>query len=396
MFIEQLIDAHGGASLGAQHFTDNAMLTHPGFYIDLFAVAILACIWYMISPYANYSVRYKRYRWLMMSCVLLLATDISTYFVPHENAGMVSMVVYCLAYMAYTPVIWASYKYFQVNMIGVYDFSFSNRIILGLCGVDIFLTLTSFYTGWFLYLSPEGVPTRGEGYIFHILLLSCCLFMVIRVILTHRNYMDSHRFIILLSFFVPSVIASIIIAVEGTNFVPLAIAYSVIMIFITLQSSELSTDFLTGALNRRAMETFVHELILRSEEDRTFGAIMIDLDKFKSINDTYGHDAGDMALRETVTLLKNSVRRRDLVVRLGGDEFLVVLETVRSIGDLEVVVQRIKNRNEHLNSTGKYPFKINFSIGYDLYDPASGNTFERFYKNLDNRMYSEKKDRRRS
>lgn len=199
-----------------------------------------------------------------------------------------------------------------------------------------------------------------------------------------------------MSFFVPSVLASIVIAVEGTNFVPLAIAYSVIMIFITLQSSELSTDFLTGALNRRAMENFVHELILRSEENRSFGAIMIDLDKFKSINDTYGHDAGDMALRETVTLLKNSVRRRDLVVRLGGDEFLVVLETVSSMSDIEQVIQRIKDKNATLNNAGKYPFKINFSIGYDVYRPGTGNTFEQFYKNLDDKMYSEKKDRRRS
>ena len=396
MFLEQLIDTHEGASLSAQHFTDNAILTHPGFYVDLFAVAILACIWYMISPYSNYSIRYKRYRWLMLCCIVLLVTDVSTYFVPKADAGIPSLIVYCLAYLAYTPVIWTAYKYFQVNMIGVYDFSFSNRIILGLCGIDAFLTITSFFTEWFFYLSPEGTPTRGEGYIFHILLLSCCLLMVIRVIIIHRNYMDSHRFLILMSFFVPSVLASIVIAVEGTNFVPLAIAYSVIMIFITLQSSELSTDFLTGALNRRAMETFVHELILRSEENRSFGAIMIDLDKFKSINDTYGHDAGDMALRETVTLLKNSVRRRDLVVRLGGDEFLVVLETVSSMSDIEQVIQRIKDKNATLNNAGKYPFKINFSIGYDVYRPGTGNTFEQFYKNLDDKMYSEKKDRRRS
>ena len=96
------------------------------------------------------------------------------------------------------------------------------------------------------------------------------------------------------------------------------------VIFVTIQSRDLITDFLTGACNRRQLEWILQERI-RNAEQLGFGAIMLDIDSFKRINDEYGHDAGDDALRNTADILRRCVRLRDVVARYGGDEFWVVI-----------------------------------------------------------------------
>jgi diguanylate cyclase (GGDEF)-like protein len=83
---------------------------------------------------------------------------------------------------------------------------------------------------------------------------------------------------------------------------------------------------LTGLANRRALErTLAAALTRAGARARSVGVLMVDLDGFKAVNDTFGHAAGDEALREVARRLKRSVRERDLVARLGGDEFVVVL-----------------------------------------------------------------------
>ncbi|MBI1383128.1 MAG: diguanylate cyclase [Planctomycetaceae bacterium] len=85
------------------------------------------------------------------------------------------------------------------------------------------------------------------------------------------------------------------------------------------------TDPLTGLPNRRcAMERLAREAKLAIKNGSTFSVVMLDIDRFKSVNDTYGHDAGDVVLKEVSQVLRQGVRRGDLICRLGGEEFLAV------------------------------------------------------------------------
>jgi diguanylate cyclase (GGDEF)-like protein len=87
-----------------------------------------------------------------------------------------------------------------------------------------------------------------------------------------------------------------------------------------------TTDYLTGALNRRAFElTFRSELERSRRHDLPLSLILIDLDRFKSINDTHGHQAGDIVLKEVGDRLQVSLRDSDLLGRLGGEEFGILL-----------------------------------------------------------------------
>jgi diguanylate cyclase (GGDEF)-like protein len=87
-------------------------------------------------------------------------------------------------------------------------------------------------------------------------------------------------------------------------------------------------DPLTGLYNRRYLEEMLEREIRRAvRSEQSLGILMLDLDNFKTFNDTYGHDAGDTVLREAGTFLANSIRAEDVVCRFGGEEFVVILPT---------------------------------------------------------------------
>jgi diguanylate cyclase (GGDEF)-like protein/PAS domain S-box-containing protein len=102
------------------------------------------------------------------------------------------------------------------------------------------------------------------------------------------------------------------------------------------------TDQLTGLANRRHTESILSSKLTELEEFNTpFGVALVDIDHFKAVNDTYGHDVGDLAIQMTVKSLVNAVRSSDLVGRWGGEEFLVVFSTV-GFKQLQQIVERIR------------------------------------------------------
>jgi diguanylate cyclase (GGDEF)-like protein len=101
-------------------------------------------------------------------------------------------------------------------------------------------------------------------------------------------------------------------------------------------------DALTGVLNRRTVVEGLQRELARAQRDRTsVGVILMDLDHFKRINDTYGHPMGDLVLREAVQRLQRELRAHDLLGRYGGEEFLVVLPTC-STAEAEKVGERLR------------------------------------------------------
>src|SRR5690606_12752200 len=104
------------------------------------------------------------------------------------------------------------------------------------------------------------------------------------------------------------------------------------VLFIVRRSHEqmetiAGTDTLTGLLNRQAFEMVFHQAILDSERRGSpLCAVLFDIDYFKTVNDNYGHLAGDRILQEIAALAKGSVRENDIVARWGGEEFLVLLK----------------------------------------------------------------------
>src|SRR6185369_15321263 len=155
------------------------------------------------------------------------------------------------------------------------------------------------------------------------------------------------------------------------------------------------TDPLTGLPNRRSMFVHLSRELARAERLKSQVALLVmDMDGFKSINDTYGHHVGDRALREVSFALQDALRPYDLCVRYAGDEFIVVLtDCSRETADLKCVElqQAVSKIQLEVRAGKKIP--IGMSVGASVF-PHDGTTYEALLGDADHRMYRDKAARR--
>ena len=146
-------------------------------------------------------------------------------------------------------------------------------------------------------------------------------------------------------------------------------------------------DGLTECANRHLLaERFKYEVARSARDSSTFSLAFIDLDNFKPINDSFGHETGDMVLKEVAKRLKQSVRGHDLVVRYGGDEFIVLLSNKISES---IINQKLNNALSHPISYQDQTLTISGSIGVATY-PEHGDTLEILISHADKKMYKNK------
>ncbi|GAX87277.1 conserved hypothetical protein [Lebetimonas natsushimae] len=129
-------------------------------------------------------------------------------------------------------------------------------------------------------------------------------------------------------------------------------------------------DPLTGLFNRRFLEkTLPIVMGSANREERKIGFLMIDIDHFKRVNDTYGHKNGDLVLQKLSDIIKNSIRKSDIAVRYGGEEFLVILQNIKDINDAINVAEKIRKNIENTEielDNGK-TIKKTISVGVSIY-----------------------------
>jgi two-component system cell cycle response regulator len=152
------------------------------------------------------------------------------------------------------------------------------------------------------------------------------------------------------------------------------------------------TDDLTGLYNRRYFLAHLDELIDRVDHDHVNAALLLfDIDHFKQVNDTYGHAAGDQVLRELANRAMNSVRSVDLVARLGGEEFVVVMPETDSIV-ATAVAERLRltvAREPFIVGAGSVKVAVTISIGVTA-AAEGGDCRERLLKRADDALYDAK------
>lgn len=151
------------------------------------------------------------------------------------------------------------------------------------------------------------------------------------------------------------------------------------------------TDELTGVMNRRGfLKTFNRELD-RVERGQSQGGllIMIDLDNFKAINDNYGHDAGDMALKIVASTLANDIRLMDIVSRMGGDEFIISFANTDRKAALERAQYLIKKLNSLSFVWQGKEISVRASLGLREY--KKGCKAQKIFSDADKDMYENKK-----
>ena len=149
-------------------------------------------------------------------------------------------------------------------------------------------------------------------------------------------------------------------------------------------------DALTGLPNRVSFEQGLdHGLIQAKRHGWGLAVLFIDIDKFKNINDSYGHDLGDQVLLMVANRLKSFVRDEDIVSRWGGDEFVCLLFEVKQEADVTRLAEKMINRIAEACEFNGIVLSIRASIGIAIY-PADGDTADVLFKNADTAMYKAK------
>ncbi len=155
-------------------------------------------------------------------------------------------------------------------------------------------------------------------------------------------------------------------------------------------------DALTGLVNRRALiQQLEHAVAYAERHHSEFALLFLDLDRFKSINDLLGHEAGDELLRQFAGRLQAAVRVSDVVARLGGDEFVVLLEGAGASANAALVARKIEQANAQPFEIGGQQIFTSSSIGIGLY-PQDGASAASVLRNADKAMYHAKQHRRGS
>ena len=161
---------------------------------------------------------------------------------------------------------------------------------------------------------------------------------------------------------------------------------------ILTELSQLSIeDALTGLYNRRYFNRALLSEIERNYRDhRSLALAVIDIDYFKSVNDSWGHDGGDIVLKEIAQIMKNNVRQSDSLMRIGGEEFAVIMPNIRHHLAKEVMERLRIDIENSIISFKDNALRVTVSIGTTVTDPNHIISVDELYKQSDKALYEAK------
>lgn len=261
--------------------------------------------------------------------------------------------------------------------------------------LNLVLILTNQITRYYFYVDENNVYHRGDIYYVMIAISYTYIVFFLIYLLINRGRVersDFVSFVSLLSFPILGSILQILNYGVAMTWPMFCITY--LGIHLIIQQSVISKDYLTGLRNRGFLDQELESLICAAKNrGGEFTGFMFDLDNFKYVNDVYGHDEGDSLLKEFSKLLLKTFRRNECVGRLGGDEFMVLIDNSDfvHVGDIE---KRLRQNIEIFNLNNDKPWKIEVSCGVLRYAVDSSMDKQQYYASIDKLLYIDKKQRK--
>lgn len=336
------------------------------------------------------------FRLLILSALALLILEAVTWLLdgnPTPPNGILYHGVTILLYIL-TPVpaaLWALYvngRIFQsAQRLRSCAVAFGIPVLF--CAA---LTLLSPLTGWMYTIDAQNVYQRGIVYPLLAAVSFLPIFYASAMVLIHKKRITARLAYLMVLFMLPPVIGTIIqVLFYGVTVLWSSMTISIFLIYTNVQSSQIHLDHLTGAINRRQLDIILSDRIkaAQGKQPQPLACILLDIDRFKAINDTIGHLAGDEALKDASALLRAVIRKRDILARFGGDEFIIITD-IDNEATLFELCQRIRQAVEVFNGECPRAYTLGFSIGCAVYDPASGWNKDRFIAHIDTLMYRDK------
>ena len=286
--------------------------------------------------------------------------------------------------------MWAVYADFKL-------FSDVNRLkrrysILVIPALLIMLaSIINFFTPVFFEIDPITCVYRRSGlYIIPNIVVFFYLMYGTVLIYKNKDKVGKYLFLPAVIFMLPIILgATLDFLFYGIELKLMGIAIALNSIFINVQNEMSYTDSLSGLLTRQYMVNYLLTEKSRISSGKKVAGIMLDIDQFKTINDTYGHLVGDEAIGTVGQLLHDIVSEKDLAVRFAGDEF-VIIKNYHDKKEVQELVLAIHAAAEQFNQTTEKPYRLQFSVGSSFFD-KNKDTIDTFLERMDTAMYEEKK-----
>ena len=251
---------------------------------------------------------------------------------------------------------------------------------------------------WLGYLFSFGGNNGNEyirqpvGYSYYGFLGACFIASIVVYIRSKIKHGEA-KFFPIWMFLIPVILCCAVQALwYGIALAWLGCAIGVTAIYLNIQSRFALIDGLTGLYNRAFIE---HKLIVARKNQRyVYGGIMLDIDDFKLINDTYGHSTGDDALRQVAKILLETCDKSTLIFRFAGDEFVLLLKVPQAEKDnlpklMKELENSIREGANKFNKAKENKYNLVFSFGHTIFDKTLPDDV--FFHQMDVEMYKEKK-----
>jgi len=264
----------------------------------------------------------------------------------------------------------------------IYSIAFIPALIL------VIIALVNLFYPIIFYIDEANVYHRLPfSYMYYVVDL-CYLIFSWLVLKKYESRYGETKFFSLYMMIGPIVLGCALqAAFYGVSLIWVSLAIGLTSIYMSLQNEFSYLDTLTGLYNRAYLDYKIDSML--KEKNPNIGAIMIDVDYFKKINDTYGHSVGDEALIDVARVILFSKPDKAIATRFAGDEFiLLVKDTTKS--EMENIIANIREELRIFNETEGRQYKLSLSLGYSIYDIDKGDK-DSFFRHMDANMYEEKK-----
>jgi diguanylate cyclase (GGDEF)-like protein len=368
-----------------------------------FSLIVIAILWFSGDRRRTFRMEIdsRLYRLLLVSTAFMLVVDTISWFFdgrPGDFARGAIFAANLLYFLVHTfPVaffvLYSDYQIFK-------DEKRFRKFAPPLALIELFsaaLAVISLFNGALFTVDEATHYMRGPWFpAFAAFQYGIVAFVLVHVI-RHRKKANKRVFVSLLAYPLPLLIAALI----QMRFVGLTLIWPATTLFLVvaafnLENRRSKTDYLTGVANRRSLDEELERRIASGGASDKLCGLLLDVDDFKTINDRFGHEAGDMALEDVANILLTSVRANDCVARMGGDEFVVLAELHDEV-EAQAMVRRIELAIGHHNASSNRPYQLSVSIGRLGYDRGKGADVAagaaEFLSRLDADMYSRKKAR---
>lgn len=288
------------------------------------------------------------------------------------------------AIFSYTWSVYVDYKFYEdiQRLRKIYIFVALPAVLVCLmCLLNLVMPV-------FFWVSEDNVYYRTPLVVITYVVTYC--YLTYGAVLVFRNRYKTNRYLFMpvMTFLVPIYLGSLIqLCCYGLALIWVSVAFGLTSLYINLQNEKVFLDTLTNLYNRSYLMHYMDYLARQNKKGTPVLGMMLDVNNFKYINDTYGHLAGDEVLQEVGKILQSATEGRGAVVRYGGDEFVILLEgDHREMG--AYVREEITKGLARYNASGSAPCPISLSLGVSEFDRLN---VDKFFRDMDEKMYDDKR-----